>query len=193
MAVSATIGVVLAMAFHLASRLGYVFGVGAALRRQDRDQVFTRYDGVKTGFDRFRRGASWIMACDAVSFILLALVTRDTLHAGIPRAVLIAIGAVLIIVGIVVKLWARARLGADAYYWYNFFTGADDGPLDPPGPYRYLSNPMYTVGYLQMYGCALVLASLPALLFSVFDQAAILVFHRFVERPHYERLVARRG
>jgi protein-S-isoprenylcysteine O-methyltransferase Ste14 len=101
----------------------------------------------------------------------------------------IGIGLVLIVIGLGTKLWAARTLGDDAYYWHNFFVRRDHVPPDPPGPYRYLSNPMYTVGYLHAYGFALLLGSLPGLGLALFDQAAILIFHRLVEQPHYRRLL----
>jgi protein-S-isoprenylcysteine O-methyltransferase Ste14 len=94
----------------------------------------------------------------------------------------------LIAAGISMKLWAAARLGAGAYYWENFFVAGPFVAPDPPGPYRYLRNPMYTVGYLHAYGFALACLSLPGLLAAAFDQGAILLFHHFVERPHFQRL-----
>jgi hypothetical protein len=51
---------------------------------------------------------------------------------------------------------------------------------------------MYTVGYLHAYGFALMCGSLWGLAAAVFDQAAILVFQHFVERPHVARLFAGR-
>ena len=47
---------------------------------------------------------------------------------------------------------------------------------------------MYTVGYVQTYGLALLVASLPGLVAAVFSQGAIVAFYRLVERPHYQRL-----
>jgi hypothetical protein len=55
---------------------------------------------------------------------------------------------------------------------------------------------MYTVGYLHAYGFALVTGSWLGLLAAAFDQAAILVFHQLVEKPHFLRTPAgqvRRG
>jgi hypothetical protein len=48
---------------------------------------------------------------------------------------------------------------------------------------------MYTLGYLQAYGFALITESLPGLLAAGFAQAAILAFYFAVERPHFRRLV----
>jgi hypothetical protein len=122
-----TLGVV-AMAYMLLSRLAYVVGVGTALLRQDRNQLFTRGRGVDEGFRRFKRGASWVMNNDAVALVLLSVITRDTLHAGVSRGILVAVGLFCIAAGGWVKIWARDTLGAGAYYWYNFF---DPAPMKP--------------------------------------------------------------
>ena len=63
--------IALAVVYHLVSRLAYAVGVGVALRRQDRAQIFTRRDGPEAGFLRFRRAASIVMNNDAVSFVVL--------------------------------------------------------------------------------------------------------------------------
>lgn len=181
----------LALGYHVLSRLAYVIGVGTALRRQDREQFFTRQDGAEAGFRRFRRFASTVMNNDAVSFVLLCLVTRDTLSLALPPGIRIAAGAVLIAIGMGIKVWAARSLGGEAYYWHNFFAEDDPVPSEPVGPYRYLNNPMYTIGYAHAYGAALLLGSKPALQVAVFDQVAVLLFHHWVEKPHFERLIRR--
>lgn len=178
----------LAFGYHLASRLAYVVWVGRALRQQDRTRRFTREAGVEAGFLRFRRIASTLMNNDGVSFVVLVLLTRNTLHPGLPRGSVLLAGILLALAGVGIKLWAAASLGARAYYWYNFFAPEAGLPAVAPGPYRYIRNPMYTLGYLQTYGLALMFASLPALIASAFDQAAVLLFNHLVERPHYAAL-----
>lgn len=180
----------LTIAYHVASRLAYVVGVGVALTQQDRRQIFTRREGPEGGFRRFRRIASGLMINDGASFVLLSLVTRGTLSPpALAPALAIAVGAVLVLVGAATKLWAAWRLGSAAYYWHNFFAAGDRLRPDPPGPYRFLRNPMYTVGYLHIYGFALVCGSLVGLIAAAFDQAAILIFYHVVEKPHFDRLV----
>ncbi|MGH7524223.1 MAG: hypothetical protein ACREK8_07950, partial [Gemmatimonadales bacterium] len=71
-----TLGMV-AMVYMVLSRLAYAAGVGVALWRQDREQVFTRGRGVEAGFEYFRRRASWVMNNDAVALVLVCVVTRD--------------------------------------------------------------------------------------------------------------------
>ena len=66
----------------------------------------------------------------------------------------------------------------------------DDAAIGPvsTGPYRFISSPMYTIGYLQTYGLALILRSLPGLIAAGFLQATILTFHVLIEKPHFQRL-----
>ena len=181
----------LAVAYTVLARLAYVVFVGIALRRQEREQWYTRRWGLEEGFGRFRRAATLIMANDVVAFCVACLATRDTLMVDVSRAAMVAAGALLIVIGVGVKVWATNALGVKAFYWYNFFS-PPDGPQPPPGgPYRFLANPMYTLGYVQTYGFALLTASLPGLYCSLFSQLAIIVFYRIVERPHLERLRAR--
>jgi len=177
----------IALAYHLASRLAYVLYVGLTLHRQDRTGYLTRRYGAEAGFQRFRRAAAFVMANDAVSFAVLCLLSANTLHVGLPRGVAFAVGAVLAVVGVATKVWAAATLG-DGYYWHNFFTPAERIVTKAAGPYRWLRNPMYTVGYLPVYGLALATSSMFGLVAALFDQCAILTFYHLVEKPHFEKL-----
>lgn len=183
-----TIRVALIITYAIASRLAYVGWVGYVLRRQDRDAYFTRLDGVEGGYRKFRRRATILMRNDAVSIIAVCLVTRYSPALALPHGWLFLMGAVLAMIGFGVKTWAARTLGDAAYYWHNFFALGEHVAPDPPGPYRYLSNPMYTVGYLHAYGLALALGSVAGLALACFDQLAILAFHHLVEKPHYDRL-----
>lgn len=174
------------LSYHVLSRLVYVGYIGVALSRQRQTQYYTTRWGVEHGFRRFRRVAAVVMNNDAVSFVLLCWVTRNTLPGGM-RASLALWGVLLVLVGVGVKLWARATLGARAYYWYDFFGTAPAAPT-MRGPYRFFRNPMYTLGYVQTYGLALLTASAFGLCAGLFDQAAILAFHGWVERPHVQKM-----
>jgi protein-S-isoprenylcysteine O-methyltransferase Ste14 len=176
-----------ALVYHLASRLLYVIAIGVALKRQEETGYFTRRYGVERGFRRFRNAAAAIMFNDGLSFIALCLVSAHTLPVGLPRSVAIPVGVLLIIVGVATKLWAGATLGNKAYYWHNFFASGGRVVPSSMGPYRYLKNPMYTVGYLPTYGLAILTGSLHGLVAALFDQVAILAFYRWVEKPHFER------
>ena len=180
-----------ALGCHLLARSAYIGFIWVGLSRQQASGWWTGRWGIEGGFAKFRRGAAVVMVLDAVSFVAVCLVGRGTLPAAVPRAPAIAIGVLLVLLGIGTKLWAARTLGDKAYYWYNFFTPAARVAPADTGPYRFVRNPMYTIGYLQTYGFALVTGSLTGLAASLFDQAAILVFHWRVERTHFERATRR--
>ena len=178
----------LVVGLQLASRLAYVMGVGTLLNREKREGWFTRRYGEEEGFRRFRRIAALLMNTDGIAFALACLATRGTLGFPGSPAIRVGIGLVAIAAGAGIKLWARRTLGPDAYYWQDFFIPSRaTGPV-ARGPYRFLSNPMYTVGYLHAYGIALALDSAAGLALAAFAQAAVLVFYRLVERPHFREL-----
>ncbi|HEY3934539.1 MAG TPA: PEMT/PEM2 methyltransferase family protein [Gemmatimonadales bacterium] len=182
-----------ALGYQIASRAAYVIPVGLVLAREARRPDSERKDlgACEARYQHFRRWASVMMNHDAFALILLSVVTRHTLQAGTTgNAVMLGVGGALVVIGLGIKGWAAARLGSEAYYWRNFFVPMPRTAPDPPGPYRYLQNPMYTVGYAQAYGLALVLRSWPGLLGAAVAQGAILVFHLLVEKPHYQALQA---
>lgn len=168
-----------------------MLGVGTMLWRQERSHWFTNRYGVEGGYLRFRRIASTIMNLDAVLFVVVCVVTRGTLNTPWPVALRLAVGVVLIVLGIGIKLWARRTLGPDAYYWRNFFA-PEEHQVGDGGPYKYLDNPMYTIGYLHAFGLALFFDSAAALALAAFMQLAVLIFYRVVERPHFEELSAKK-
>ena len=178
----------LAFAFLVVARLAYVIGVGSMLKRQESHQVFTQRDGIAAGFARFKRWSTVLMIFDSVAFILLCVVTLDTMHLPVPRALQVVFGLAIGIFGLAIKSWATRSLGTQSYHWYNFFEPNEPLKSDPGGPYRFLKNPMYGVGYLQTYGLAFICASWPGLIAAAFMQASILVFNEVVEKPHFMAL-----
>lgn len=168
--------------------MAYVLFVGTVLRREERTEIYTQRFGRAEAFRRFRRTAALIMNHDAFAFILLCVVTRNTWQLPLARGVTFAIGAVLVVIGLGTKLWAARTLGSDAYYWHNFFDPDEAiGPISS-GPYRFISSPMYTIGYLQTYGLALILRSFPGLMVAGFLQVSIMIFYFLIEKPHFHRL-----
>ena len=89
------------------------------------------------------------------------------------------------------KVWAASSLAPGTYHWRDFFVPADGRVRSTSGPYRFLSNPMYTVGYAHAYGVAVFLRSAPGLWAAAIAQDAILLLMVTVERPHVLRLPAR--
>jgi len=174
--------------YAILSRMAYVLFVGGVLRREDRDGRYTKRYGRTEAFQRFRRTAAIIMNHDAFALVVLCVVTRGTWDLPVSATVSFTFGAVFVIIGLAIKLWAARTLGGNAYYWHNFFD--PEGAVGPvsDGPYRFISSPMYTVGYLPTYGVALIFRSFPGFIAAGFAQAAILTFYFLVEKPHFERL-----
>ncbi|HYV98547.1 MAG TPA: methyltransferase [Gemmatimonadaceae bacterium] len=173
----------------LLARLAYVVWVGYTLKMQDKEQRYTTRYGVEGAFLRFRTISNWLMLWDSAAFIALNLLTIDTMHLPVPRLLLATAGVVIALIGLGVKVWATRTLGPQSYHWHNFFVPKVPTRPNPPGPYKYLSNPMYGVGYLQTYGLALLCSSWYGLIASGFMQLSIYAFNDLVETPHYLALL----
>jgi len=182
-----------AAGYFLASRVAYVLFVGIALRAQDTREAWTRRWGNEGGYRMFRGVASLFMANDALSIVLVCVVTRGTLSHAVPLWIVDLAGAILVVLGVTVKGWAVATLGRESFFWRSFFAPPGESGYSAEGPYRHLVNPMYSVGYAHAYGLALLLSSLHGLGASLLAHASILVFYAWVERPHNRRLRAAAG
>lgn|GEM_PF-1154657 len=178
----------LAAAWYGLSRGAYAGSLCVALL--DRSRFGAREDPAAqdVAWLRFRRRISLVMDNDAASFAALAWVTRGTLGGGGPAWLFPAVGVALGVVGLAVKMWATASLPAGAYYWRNFFVHEDRAHVSAAGPYRWLTDPMYSVGYLPLYGLALVTGSSWALGAAAVAQASML----FVVVPVERRVFAHR-
>jgi protein-S-isoprenylcysteine O-methyltransferase Ste14 len=173
----------LAIAAFLAADLAYVGYVSVSVAAARRRPSTTGDAEAERRWAAFRTRASWLMDVAAVAFVALAIVTRDTLPWPAPRAVAIAAGLALGAVGLGTKTWAAASLPRANYFWRDAFFPGEPSPVSRSGPYRFLANPMYTLGYAHAYGMALLVLSLPALAGAALSQALILLFNALVERP----------
>lgn len=182
---------VLAVAWFVLSRLCYVGFVGASLVLETRRGALSRRDGPEAAWRRFGVRAAWLMDNDAVAFAALCVVTAGSLGTPESFATTTVLGLALVALGVWVKVWATSSLTDGSYHWRDFFVTPPRSEYSATGPYRFISNPMYTVGYAHAYGVALVFRSVPGLAAAAFAQATILALLVFVERPHFARLNAR--
>ena len=103
-------------------------------------------------------------------------------------AALAAPAALAVVVGLGTKVWATLIVGIGAYYYHDLFLERAGGDFRREGPYRWLRNPMYTVGHLHAYGVALWYGSVWGLAAAATNQALVLLFNALVEQPHVRRV-----
>lgn len=175
-----------AAGWYLASRIAYVGYLSAALLRTSRSAAPADPAAQEAAWLRFRRRVSWVMDNDAAAFVALTLVTRGLPPVDAPTWLTLAGGALLGFVGLGVKAWATASLRPGAYYWRNFFLPAERAHVSLAGPYRWLSDPMYSVGYAPLYGLALFVRSGPGLVAAAVAQATMLLWVARVERRVFD-------
>lgn len=93
------------------------------------------------------------------------------------------IGILLICIGLLVKTWATMIVGLDIYYYKDMFLGKSTSSFAVKGPYRILSNPMYGIGNIQLYGLALFHFSIHGLIVALISHISIYAFYFIAERP----------
>jgi protein-S-isoprenylcysteine O-methyltransferase Ste14 len=179
-----------AIAWYAASRFAYVVFAGISLSVETDRRALSRVVGGEAAWRTFRDRVSWLMDNDAAAFLALAIVTASTLgDVGIPSLVLTLVGVALVVLGLGIKLWATMSLPPGAYHWRDFFV-RDEARDSARGPYRFLADPMYTLGYAHVYGVALLLRSVPGLIAAVAGQALMLLLNVLVEQ-RADRAVSR--
>jgi phosphatidylethanolamine N-methyltransferase len=99
------------------------------------------------------------------------------------------IGVILCLIALWGKSDAYRVVKEFAWYWGDFFFLIDQ-KLTFDRVFAMAPHPMYTVGYLFMYGSALITHSYTILLYSLFAHACQLIFLEMVENPHIERTYA---
>jgi len=179
----------LALVFFEIARLSYVLYVSFELRAQWQRLGLEPRDTAEARHARFHRRVLRLQNIDGIAFASLCVATRTTMSGWDNWAwAFIAGGIVLIVIGVWTKAWAVRCLGLDSYTWHDFFVPKERFEPCRTGPYRYFTDPMYTLGYLQTYGIALACGSWYGLAASLFSQASILMVNEQVEKPHFRRL-----
>src|SRR5579862_8373506 len=178
----------LALAYFLAARLAYVMYTSLELRAQSLRLGLESPQVAEVRHEAFHRRVLRLQNLDGIAFLSLCVATRSTLPFDGWEPAFLASGIALIVVGFGTKAWAVRCLGASSYTWHDFFVPKEKFEPCHTGPYRFFKDPMYTLGYLQTYGIALLCDSWYGLAASLFAQASILIVNEVVEKPHFRRL-----
>ena len=136
----------------------------------------------------FKHRISTLQTLDGIAFIATCVASSKTLDLGIGLPYTILAGTLLAAIGIGTKAWAVACLGLESYTWRDFFVPNPDFVPSRSGPYRWFKDPMYTIGYLQVYGISLVTLSLPGMVLGLFMQGSMLVVGHTIEKSHLSNL-----
>jgi len=141
-----------------------------------------RHFGREQGFAIYEALSALLLAAQRLAFIALLLASSGELGAW--GSTWSSCGAVLLVLGVAMSVWATQVAGLDTYYYRDLFMGPRLVTFEQDGPYSFFSNPMYGVGQLAVYGVAMMFGSLEGVVAAALNQAASYAFAGFVERPH---------
>lgn len=185
---------------HVFFRMLYFFYIGGVLRRQSRRHITEPLD---EEWNIFKERAEFVLNADTLTFLLVIFITfliGESPYQFDPELVLLVpnwmvqgVGVLFLIVGGIIKTNAYLTIGDKGWYWYNFFCPPEHGDYELKGVYQFLENPMYGLGYLPLFGVALVFLSTPGLLLAIFDWIVVWLFYFLYERPYTQRIIEKKS
>ena len=178
----------LALGYFLVARVAYVLYASLELRSQSLRLGLESRELAEARHATFHCRILRFQNVDGIAFLSLCVATRSTLPWDDWEPAFLTAGVLLTLAGFGTKAWAVRCLGASSYTWHDFFVPKAKFEPCTSGPYRYFKDPMYTLGYLQTYGIALLCDSWYGLAASLFAHASILIVNEVVEKPHFRRL-----
>jgi len=93
----------------------------------------------------------------------------------------------IFIVGFGIKFWATWIVGIDTYYYKDLFFEKSHGEWKESGPYKWVSNPMYGIGYLHSYCLGIMFGSIYGLIFAFICHVSIFIFYYLAESPFIKK------
>ncbi len=150
----------------------------ALMERYGEERAYLYYEGF-LAFAFFHNGAS-------LSFISTSS-SGSGFWGQFNPAIIISVSALLFATGLMVKIWAAFVVGIPIYYWKDMFVGRKISDFVATGPYKYLNNPMYGIGQVQVYAMAIYYNSIYGLIFGVINQLLVFLFYFTVEKPFIYR------
>jgi protein-S-isoprenylcysteine O-methyltransferase Ste14 len=161
----------------------FYYGGNAAILRSNLPNLAIARVGEERAFRAYETLAGLMFLNQGLGGGCMAALHVSGWEQAVPAPFVFAAGAALFVVGLVVKLWATLTVGVDVYYFRDMFLGRPLAAACDGGPYRFLRNPMYSVGQLQGYGYALLYGSLPGFVAAAAGHALIYAFYAVAERP----------
>ena len=172
----------LTLPYFLFTLVFYYGGNAAILRAEVPARMVARL-GEERAFRVYETVTGLMFLNQGLGVGCMAALHIPRLEQAVPAPLFLAAGGALLVSGLAVKAWATLTVGVDAYFFRDMFLGRPLAPVCNDGPYRFLRNPMYSVGQLQGYGYALLYGSLPGLLAAGAGHLLIYAFYLVAERP----------
>lgn len=163
----------------------YYGGIALLVGTPIRPWVINRL-GEAGAWDAFEAILGLVYLHQAVCQSALIYNFGETFSSAFPPGMSYGCGAALFIVGLGCKWWAARLVGLDTYYFKDMFHGRalqkHSGNYVVSGPYKWLRNPMYSVGNLHAYGFAVWDRSLEGVICAAVFQCSIYLFYYLFER-----------
>jgi protein-S-isoprenylcysteine O-methyltransferase Ste14 len=163
--------------------LVFYYGGNAVILRSTLPNLAIARLGEERAFRAYETLAGLMFLNQGLGVGCMAALHVSGVEQAVPAPAVLAAGVALFVVGLVVKLWATITVGVDVYYFRDMFLGRPVAAACEVGPYRYLRNPMYSLGQLQGYGYALLYGSLPGVVAAAAGHLLIYTFYVVAERP----------
>eukprot|EP00834_Sanchytrium_tribonematis_P001665 NODE_43_length_33755_cov_1.178542.p3 type:complete len:516 gc:universal NODE_43_length_33755_cov_1.178542:31807-33354(+) len=136
----------------------------------------------------FRALVDIILSNDFCAFVILTLVHADYSFKTFMDFMRLFIGIGLLVFNVWVKLDAHRVVGDFAWFWGDFFFLLDNPSLCFDGVYDVAPHPMYSIGYIGMYGASLISKSYTVLYSSLLAHTLQFIFLAVVENPHINKI-----
>ncbi len=91
------------------------------------------------------------------------------------------------IVGFGIKFWATWVVGIDTYYYKDLFYEKSHEEWTEAGPYKWVKNPMYGLGYLHSYCLGIMFGSIFGLVYALICHISIFIFYFLAELPFIKK------
>ena len=177
-----------AIIYFLCGTSAYIFFVFSVLRENGLRLRLIEKFGEKKAYLHYEAILGFLFFHNSVALTFMSQTTsNDSFWNTVPQPLILAIAGILFIVGMVVKIWSAFVVGTPIYYWKDMFLGRKVCEFVETGPYKYLTNPMYGIGQIQVYAVAIYYGSTHGMLFGIINQVLVFVFYFLVEKPFIYR------
>ena len=136
----------------------------------------------------FRATVDIVLTNDFTAFVILTLSHTDYSLSSWYDIFRFVFGSFLLAVNVWVKLDAHRVVGDFAWFWADFFFLLDNPTLCFDGVYDVAPHPMYSIGYIGMYGASLMSKSYTVLYISLIAHTLQFIFLAVVENPHINKI-----